>query len=54
MLSGEFAREVVELPHPLDSDEERLVGCQARRFERVDLVTQVSFELGDVAADRVS
>ena len=48
VLTGELARDLVDTAHPLDRDQERLVGGQAGVGEVVDLPAQVVFHLGDV------
>ena len=48
MLARELAREGVEVAHPLDRDEERLVGREARLGESRDLLAQMVLELRHV------
>ncbi len=50
VLAGELAGEGVEVAHPLDGDEEPLVGRQAGRVELGDLVAEMRLELVDVVA----
>ncbi len=45
MLLGELAGQRVDIPDPLDRDEEGLVGRQARRAEIGYLVSQVVLKL---------
>ena len=50
MLAGELAGEGVEVAHPLDGDEERLVVGEPGGVQVGDLVAEVVLELVDVAA----
>lgn len=49
VLAGELSRHLVEVPHPLDAYEERLVLVQAVLLEFGDLVSKVVFELVHVS-----